>query len=120
MGEKIEFIQLSSLNWPIPERKVTGATLNISTTLYGILAFRKKMRMELFQDMKVTYTRYWLDHEINSNRNSHQVTCVSEAGLSLALKTRSGLHAWRSLHVLLTVMRSHVWSLGTRGWMEGS
>ena len=65
MGEKIVFAQLNPLNLLIPEWKVTGATLNISTTLFGILVFRKKMRMELFRDIKVMYTQYWLDHQIN-------------------------------------------------------
>ena len=50
------FAPLNPLNSCIPKWKVQRATLNVFTTLYGILAFKKKMRTELFQDIKVTRT----------------------------------------------------------------
>lgn len=50
------FAPLGPLNASIPKWKVGAATLNISTTLCGILALAKKMRTELFPDIKVMYT----------------------------------------------------------------
>lgn len=53
---ELTFTQLSPSNPPTPKWELKRATLNIFTTLYGILAFRKKMKTELFQDIKVIYT----------------------------------------------------------------
>lgn len=71
------------------------ATLNISTTLYGILAFRKKMRTELFQDIRLCIHDTGLTIKSTKNKNNHQIMLMGcpEMGLSLALKDQGSIQA---------------------------